>query len=408
MKTGIRSHTIQTVAGTGKGGFCGDGGQAVTACLNEPKAVMLDGSGHLFIADSENHAVRKLDLKTGTITTVAGRPRVSSVTTHSDSLPSESLEEPEDPLGGPDTASGQIFTQRTDLSGTIRYIVNGMGATDRFGGDEGPADRAQLNFPTAVAVDQAGHLYIGDTLNHRVRRVDAATRRITTIAGTGRPGFRGDGGLAVQASLNEPAALVVSGAGILYVADQSNHLVRAIDLTTGLIRTIAGTGSAAYNGDGIAATEATLAGPSGLALAQDGTLFIADTFNGRIRAVDLFTGLIRTVVGDGNSYRYQGAAEPASTSLARPTGIALDEEGNLFVSDSDNHMIRRWDRNTGRIDRLVGLGVAGYDGDGGPPLEASLNYPFGVAVDSAGDLFIADTFNHRIRKIVMYRGGRRC
>lgn len=401
MNAEIRVRTIQTMAGTGEGGFCGDGGHAVAARLNEPKAVTLDGRGHLYIADSENHAVRKLDLKTGTITTVVGGLTASSVTTHTDAPPPGSFHEPDDPLGEPDSMGTQAFVQRADLSGTVRYVVNGTGTAGRFGGDDGPADLAQLNFPNAVAVDQAGHLYIADTLNHRVRRVDAATQKITTIAGTGRPGFRGDGGLATLAGLNEPTALVVSGAGVLYVADQSNHLVRAIDLTTGIIGTVAGTGSAAYNGDGIAATEAALAGPSGLALAQDGTLFIADTFNGRIRAVDPFTGLIRTVVGDGNSYRYGGVTEPASISLARPFGIALDDKGNLFVTDSDNHLIRWWDRKTGRLDRLAGVGVAGYDGDGGPPSEASLNYPFGVAVGIAGDLFIADTFNHRIRKILM-------
>jgi sugar lactone lactonase YvrE len=201
--------------------------------------------------------------------------------------------------------------------------------------------------------------------------------------------------------LNEPAALALSDEGVLYIADQSNNRVRAVDLTTGVVCTVAGTGTAAYNGDGVVATETGLAGPSGLALASDGTLFIADSFNGRIRAVDPVTGLIRTVVGDGGEYRYQGPDEPPSSSLSRPSGITLDEEGNLFFTDSDNHLVRRWDRITGRIERVAGVGVATYGGDGGAALEAGLSYPFGIVTDRAGHVLVADTFNHRIREIVL-------
>ena len=283
----------------------------------------------------------------------------------------------------------------------MRYVATGAVPAKRFSGDGGPADQALLNFPTAVVVDRAGHLYIADTLNHRVRRVDAATGVITTVAGLGQPRCSGDGKLAVDAGLNEPAALAVSDGGVLYIADQSNNRVRAVDLTTGMIYTVAGTGTAAYNGDDVAATETGLAGPSGLALASDGTLFIADSFNGRIRAVDPATGLIRTVVGDGGEYRYQGPDEPPSSSLSRPSGIALDEQGNLFFTDSDNHLVRRWDRITGRIERIAGVGVAHYGGDEGAALDASLSYPFGVVMDRAGHLLVADTFNHRIREVAL-------
>ena len=304
-----------------------------------------------------------------------------------------------DPFAETGRVNLHAVTQQTDLSGTVRYIATGTAPATRFSGDGGPADHALLNFPTAVVVDRAGHLYIADTLNHRVRRVDAATGMITTVAGLGRPRCSGDGGLAVEAGLNEPAALALSDGGILYIADQSNNRVRAVDLATGVIRTVAGTGMAVYNGDGAAATETGLAGPSGLALASDGTLFIADSFNGRIRAVDPVTGLIRTVVGDGGEYRYQGPDEPPSSSLSRPSGIALDEEGNLYVTDSDNHLVRRWDRITGRIERIAGVGVADYGGDGGAALEAGLSYPFGIVLDRAGHVLVADTFNHRIREI---------
>jgi sugar lactone lactonase YvrE len=400
MSPAVNLTTIHTIAGTGEGGFGGDGRLAIDARLNEPKAVTLDERGNLFIADSENHVVRKVDRATGTISTVAGCPEgTGQILGLSPSGP-EPVAECDDPFSEPRSSKEVAFVQQADVSGMVRYVVNGPRGTERFGGDGGPASEAWLNFPTAVAVDRAGNVYIADTLNHRVRLVEAETGRITTIAGIGRPRYGGDGGPAVLAGLHEPAALVISEAGTLYVADQSNHRVRAIDRATGLIRTVAGTGSATYNGDGIPATEASLAGPSGLALAKDGTLFIADTFNGRIRAVDPVTGLIRTVVGEGGVYRFEGIDEPPSVHLSRPSGIAVDRNGNLFITDSDNHLIRRWDSRIGRLERLAGAGVAGYEGDGRSPLDATLNYPFGVAVEDEGHLYIADTFNHRIRRIV--------
>jgi DNA-binding beta-propeller fold protein YncE len=390
---------IRTVAGFGDGAMSGDGGLALAACLNEPKSVSFDGHGNLLIVDSENHVVRKVDRLSGVIVTVAGcakplHPREATVQSDGGGASID-----EDPLA--EQASDQAFAHQTDLSGTVRYVINGGGLPLRFGGDGGPAVKALLNFPTAAAVDPAGHLYIADTMNHRIRRIDATSGRISTIAGVGQPRFGGDGGPAAAAGLNEPSALAVTASSILYVADQNNNRVRAIDLGTGVIKTVAGNGASGYNGDGIPAIEAALAGPSGLAVGTDGTLFIADTFNGRIRSVDPVTGLIRTVAGDGETYRYQGAAEPASASLARPYGIALDAAGNLFISDSDNHLIRRWERRTGRLDRVAGVGMAAYGGDGGSALEASLNYPFGIAVSEDGALFVADTFNHRIREIIL-------
>jgi len=401
MSTDLKTGLIQTVAGTGDSGWSGDGAFALSACLNEPKSLTLDPEGNLVVADSENHVVRKIDRKTQCIRTVAGLFERTEPGSHPVSHASVAERGNDDPFAESDAVNSHAFTQQTDLSGTVRYVVTGTAPPKRFSGDGGPADRAQLNFPTAVVVDRAGNLYIADTLNHRVRRVDAITGLITTIAGLGQPRCSGDGGSAVEAGLNEPAALAVGDRGILYIADQSNNRIRAVDLATGMIRTVAGTGIAAYNGDGVAATETGLAGPGGVAIAADGTLFIADSFNGRIRAVDPVTGLIRTVAGDGGEYRYQGPDEPPSRSVSRPTGIALDNEGNLYFTDSDNHLVRRWDRITGRIERVAGMGVATYAGDKGIALEAGLNYPFGIVVDRAGHLFVADTFNHRIREIAL-------
>lgn len=399
MVTALRSWTIHTLAGTGEPGYSGDGSACTRAALNEPKGLAIDSFGNVVIADSENHVIRKIDRATGVISTVAGMadepgPRAGDVQPVGEPQPMN-----EDPFAEASSTIGQGYRQQADLSGTVRYVVNGTAVPKRFSGDGGPAIHARLNFPTAVVSDRQGNLYIADTMNHRVRVVDAVTGIISTLAGVGQPRYGGDGGPATAAGLNDPAALALSDRGTLYIADQSNNRVRAIDLATGHIRTVAGTGSAAYNGDGIPATDAALAGPSGLACADDGTLFIADTFNGRVRAIDPATGLIKTVAGDGGEYRYQSDDEAPSGSLSRPSGIAVDQGGNLLLTDSDNHLVRRWDRTTGLIERVAGGGATGAGGDGGMAVNSALNYPFGIAVDGTGRILVADTFNHRIREM---------
>ena len=392
----IPSGCIGTIAGNGESGHAGDDGSAIEACLNEPKGLAWRPDGILYIADAENHVIRKVDLASGLITTVAGRPEKGNET--GGPAGTQAPAEDEDPFADPPAGKADKFVQLSDLSGTVRYVV-GTGRSGRFGGDGGPAVQATLNFPGAVAVDRQGHLYIADTMNHRVRKVDAASGVISTIAGTGQHRFSGDGGPAIAAALNEPAALAVDERGNLYIADQSNNRVRKVDVSTGLIATVAGTGDTGYTGDGMPAIEAGISGPSGLAIGPDGDLYVADTFSGRIRRVDPATGIISTVAGDGGEYRFSGLPNEFSTSLSRPYGIALDAAGNLLITDSDSHLIRRWDRRKKIITRLAGSGQAGFGGDGGDPLSGSLNYPFGVLVDGAGNVYIADTFNHRIRMI---------
>lgn len=399
MTVSAKSRIISTLAGNGEPGHSGDGGPATAACLNEPKSLAVDQFGNVYIADSENHVVRKVDRATGRITTIAGA--AVAVSPENAVVTGVGVEDSgeEDPLSDSSTSRSQSFTQLADLSGTVRYVVNGVSAK-RFQGDEGLATKAVLNFPTAVAVDAAGHVYIADTMNHRVRRVDAATGIISTIAGNGQARYSGDGGPAVSATLNEPTALVADAFGHLYIADQNNNRVRIVDLTTGVIETAAGNGVAAYNGDGIPAVKASLAGPSGLALGPGGELYVADMFSGRIRMVDRKTDVISTVVGDGGEYRFQNQGDSPSASLARPYGIAVDRQGHIFITDSDNHLVRRWDREQKLITRVVGTGTAGFGGDGGPAEGASLSYPFGITIDRDGAILIADTFNHRIRLLV--------
>lgn len=392
---------ISTLAGNGEPGLTGDGGPAPYARLNEPKGVAVDSHGNVYVADSENHVIRKIERVTGIISTVAGMS--AETRGGEESRKSDTIQvADEDPFSDSgQEAEQQSYVQQSDLSGTVRYVLAGTAPPKRYAGDGGAAVAACLNFPTAVAVDKVGNLYVADTMNHRVRMVDAVTGLITTLAGTGQARFSGDGGPAAQAALNEPSALVMGDDDTkLYIADQSNHRVRMIDLRTGMIQTVAGTGAATYDGDGKPGIATALAGPSGLALAND-QLYIADTFNGRVRSLHLSTGLISTIAGDGGSYRYESALDAPSVSLARPTGIAIDCQGRLFLTDSDNHLIREWDRESGTAVCVAGQGIPCYSGDGGLAREAGVCYPFGIVADRDGTLLVADTFNHRIRVLTL-------
>src|SRR5437016_5466800 len=340
----IAPGTITTIAGTGDPGCSGDGGPALKACLNEPKSITVDGRG-LYIADSENHRIRKVDLTTGLITTVVGKGG-SATPTHPSPLEGEGQGGGDelDPLADPVKVKDEKVVQLADQSGTVRFLV-GSAEKGRFKGDGGPATKAMLNEPVALALDEQRDL--------------------------------------------------------LYIADLANYRVRVVDLETGRITTYAGNGEREYDGDGHQAAHAALSGPSGVALDAEGNLYIADTFSGRIRRVDLATRTISTVAGDGTAYRYQGMPNEFSTSLSRPAGIALAADGTLYITDSDHHLIRKWNPKTKIITAIAGNGTAQFAGDGGPAQACSLNYPFGVAVDQAGHLYIADTFNHRIRLVAV-------
>jgi len=340
-----------------------------------------------------------VDLATGVITTVAGEGAGVAPPPADTRAPAAEPSPELDPLADPVQSKDDKVVQLADQSGTVRYLV-GAAEKGRFKGDGGPAAAATLHFPSAAAVDSRGTLYIADTFNHRIRIVEAATGIIRTLAGTGAARFSGDGWPADTMALNEPVALALDEQrGRLYIADLGNYRVRMMELKTGVISTYAGSGVQDYDGDGQPARQAGLTGPSGLALDAEGNLYIADTFCGRIRRVDAATGLISTLAGDGTEYRYQGVPNEFSTGLARPSAIALAADGTLYITDSDNHLIRKWNPRSKIITAIAGNGQAQFTGDGGPAAAASLNYPFGVALDAEGNLYIADTFNHRIRMV---------
>ena len=385
--------TITTIAGTGEVGFSGDGGPAAEAQLYGPSGVAVDGAGNVYIADRNNERIHKVDT-TGTITTIAGTGEYGF---SGDGGPAAEAQL-RSPNGVAVDGAGNLYIadrnnhriRKVDSTGTITTIA-GTGEFD-FGGDGGPAAEAQIGSPYGVAVDGAGNLYIADSGNQRIRKVDS-TGTITTIAGTGERGFRGDGGPAAEAQLNLPYGVVVDGAGNLYIGDLYNDRIRKVD-TTGTITTIAGTGESGFRGDGGPAAEAQLSDPTGVAMDGAGNLYIADTENQRIRKVDSM-GTITTIAGTGE----RGDGGPAAEAqLSDPFGVAVDGAGNLYIAERDNQRIRKVD-SAGTITTIAGTGVLSFGGDGGPAAEAQLSDPTGVAVDGAGNLYIADLGNQRIRKV---------
>jgi sugar lactone lactonase YvrE len=264
-----------------------------------------------------------------------------------------------------------------------------------FSGDGGNATAAQLINPTGVAVDSVGNVYIADPGTHRIRRVSAAGV-ITTVAGNGNPGFNGDGGPAIAAQLNFPLGVAVDSASNLYVVDTGNERIRKVT-PEGVISTVAGNGTAGFSGDGGPATAAQLDAQDGVAVDSAGNLYIADSFNFRIRKVTA-AGVISTVAGNGTP-GYSGDGGPATAAqIGNPTGVAVDSAGNLYFSDVHFHRVRRVTPD-GIISTVAGTGTAGFSGDGGPATVAQLNGPVGVAVDAGASLYVADQSNFRIRKV---------
>ena len=398
------SGNISTVAGTGTAGFSGDGGAATAARLRSPSGVALDGSGNLYVADRLNNRIRKVD-SSGNISTVAGSGTAGfggdggSATATAARLRS--------PAGVTLDGSGNLYIadtsnhriRKVDSSGVITTVAGGGSSL----GDGGAATAARLRSPSGVALDGSGNLYIADRDNYRIRKVDSSGN-ISTVAGSAR-GFSGDGAAATAAQLNGPEDVALDGSGNLYIADTGNNRIRKVARAQSAddrtIETVAGTGTDGYSGEGGLATAAQLNAPRGVALDDRGNLYIADTNNNRIRWMEPHSGNIFTEAGNGTA-GFSGDGGPAGAAqLNQPHGVALDGSGNLYIADTNNHRIRKvYQRAYQRvITTVAGTGTAGYSGDGGAATAARLNSPSGVAVDGAGNLYIADRFNHRIRKV---------
>jgi uncharacterized protein (TIGR03437 family) len=382
----VASGVITTVAGTGLYGFSGDNGPATSARLSEPFGVCVDGTGNLYIADQAyNHRVRKVS--SGVITTLAGDGLVGdngSATSAHLMLPTGVAV---------DSAGNSLITDNFDHR--VRKVTAGMIATiagngfGSFAGDNGPATNAELSQPSGAAFDSAGNLYIADLFNNRIRKVASGT--ITTVAGNGTPSFSGDNGPASSAGLNLSVGIAVDGDGNLYIGDQYNHRVRKV--SGGGITTVAGNGTPGFAGDNGPPGSSQLTLPQSVAVDGAGSLYIADYGNNRIRKVT--NGVISTVAGNGTAGFGGDNGAATSAELYGPSGIAVDSAGNLFIADTINNRIRRVSK--GVITTVAGNGKPALSGDNGPATNAELNGPRGIAVDSAGNLYVADTGNNRIR-----------
>jgi uncharacterized protein (TIGR03437 family) len=293
---------------------------------------------------------------------------------------------------------GVCFGPAVSFGQVPKFTISTFAGTNVSGytGDAGPATAAELSFPAGITFDRAGNLYFADTFNSRIRKVDK-NGIITTFAGTGDFGFSGDGGVATKALVNRPYGVAFDQAGNLYIADTYNDLIRKVTASSGLISTIGGF-MEGFGGDGAPASTASFDTPTAVVFDAAGNLYIADTLNNRVREVTT-DGNIHTIAGDGNAADFGDGGPATSASLNRPTGLALDGAGNLYIADSASHRIRKVTPD-GTITTIAGNGNAGFQGDGGPATQASLFYPKGMVVDvSSGNLYIADYLNSRIRVV---------
>jgi DNA-binding beta-propeller fold protein YncE len=339
--------TISTLAGTGAPGFAGDNGPADKAQLDQPFGLTRGPDGALYLCDSMNHVVRRIDPNTNIITTVAGTPR-----------------------------------------------------TKGYKGDGGPATAALLNEPYEVRFDDAANLFIVERMNHCVRRVDTRTGLISTLAGDGKPGFAGDNGPASAARFNQPHAIAFSpDFASLFVCDILNHRLRRIDMKTLTISTFGGTGQKQPTPDGAKLEGTPLAGPRAIDFDSRGDLWLALREGNRVYRIDMKTRTYHHVAGTGKT-GFTAITGPAKDSaLSGPKGLAIDpKSGNIYLADTESHTIRMINPKTGRIDLVAGTGQKG-DGPDGDPTQCKLARPHGVFVDADGTVYIGDSENHRVRVI---------
>ena len=389
---------INTIAGDSYGAYK-DNGIPLDAELHTPEDVAVDSKGNVYIADSSNDLIRKVGTD-NTITYIGGSLGATG-------FPNAGYSGD----GGAATKAGLIvpFALAMDGSGNIYFAENGDSRIRKidssgnmstlagtgvpgFGGDGSTAGTAQLNFPTGVAVDANGNVYIADSLNHRIRKV--ASGNINTVAGNGALSYSGDGGAGSAAQLNTPQTVALDANGNLYIADTANNVVRKV-AANGTITTLAGNGAAGFGGDGGNAASAQLNGPQGIAVDAGGNVYVSDTQNARVRKIS--GGAITTVAGSGTAGFGGVGSAATSAQLTIPTGLAIDSAGALYIADFSNNRIRKV--SGGNIGTFAGNGLAGYTGDSGPAANAQLTTPLGVAVDTSGNVYIADTGNNAVRLV---------
>ncbi|MFT4518366.1 MAG: cytochrome c peroxidase [Halioglobus sp.] len=340
---GVVTGWISTLAGDGIQAHGGDYGPAAWAHFNAPFGMALQDGG-LIVVDYFNHTLRRIDL-----------------------------------------SSGQIYP----LAGTAKQGFNGDGLA---------AKDSVLNGPFGIALSPTGEVIFSDYYNNRIRVIDGDSKKIETIAGTGRSGNSGDEGPGVEAQIDVPLDIAADSAGNIYLSDWHHHVVRKIDARSGRMEAVAGIGWARYTGEGIA-TKAGLATPLGLSFDKDDNLYIADYGNNRVRKIDAQSGLISTVAGSGSRGFSGDGGLAVSAQLNRPYNVYADAHGDLFISDSGNHRIRHVDSETGVISTIAGQGEFGYSGDQGLALSEKLKGPFSVITDDNNNLYVAEYFGHKIRKI---------
>lgn len=335
---------VVTVAGTGKLGFTGDGGPAVKAGIGGPFGVVVGPEGRaLYICETTNHVVRRVDLKSGRVSTVAG-------------------------------------------SGVKGYA-----------GDGGPATKAQLNEPYEIRFDTAGNMFFVEMRNHIVRRVDNKTGRISTVAGTGWLGFSGDNGPATKAQLRMPHSIALDASGNLYICDIGNNRIRKVVLKSGIITTFSGTGTKQRTPDGAGVKGTPLNGPRALDFDGKSNLFLALRQGNRVYRIDLKTKTLHHIAGTGKKGYTGDGGDALKATLSGPKGIAVGPNGDIYLADTESHTIRVIRRKSGIIETLVGDGQRG-DGPVGTARKCRLARPHGVFVDKNGSVYIGDSSNNKVRK----------
>lgn len=292
---------------------------------------------------------------------------------------------------------GAHFVFRIDPLTGETTVLAGTGEPG-FSGDDGPATAAELQNPEWVEFDDEGNLYLADRGNHRVRRIDARTGIIRTVAGTGEYASDGDGGPATEAAITNPFGLELDRAGNLYIFDTESHLIRRVDATTGVIETVVGTGEQGFSGDGGPGTAAAMYRPHNGRFDARGRLVFGDSFNQRVRRWDPSTGMIETIAGSGDQGSSPGGTPAIEASFTYFGAMQIAPDGDLLFTSLDQRILSI-DAATGRLDVVAGTGEAGFAGDGGPATEARLETPYGLVRASNGDLYFSDAGNRRVRVI---------